>query len=163
MQDDVPQSESKSKRKRQMIALQKIGETLVKLPAAQLSKIPLESTLLTAIIAARSLTTHEAKRRQLQYIGRLMRAVEDTTPIQAALEKLELKSQQSKAQFHQMERWRDTLVSQDDTAVQEFLQQFPHADRQHLRQLIRNAKKKAKPDLELFRYVRGMVEMSTDP
>src|SRR5579862_4097802 len=98
MQDSVPLGESKSKRKRQMIALQKMGELLVELPTAQLSKIPLDSVLREAIIAAQSFSSHGAKRRQLQYIGRLMRDIEDITPIQSALDKLALKSQQSKAQ-----------------------------------------------------------------
>lgn len=158
MQDSVPLQDSKSKRKRQMIALQKIGEALVTLSAAQLSKIPLDSVLLEAIIAARSFSSNEAKRRQLQYIGRLMREIEDITSIQAALDKLTLKSQQSKAQLHQIERWRDKLVEADDQALQEFLLQFPHADRQQLRQLIRNAKKKESPDRELFRYLKSMVD-----
>jgi ribosome-associated protein len=157
MQDNVP-LDSKSKRKRQMIALQKIGEALVELSAAQLSKIPLDSVLFDAIVTARSLKNHEAKRRQLQYIGRLMRNVEDISPIQTAIDDLALKSQQSKAQFHQLERWRDKLIAEEDKALQEFLLQFPHTDRQHLRQLIRNAKKKEKPDRELFRYLKSMVE-----
>lgn len=104
MQDDVP-FDSKSKRKRDMIALQKIGETLVELPAAQLSQVPLDIVLREAVIAARSLSNHGAKRRQLQYIGRLMRDVEDVAPIQEAINKFALKSQQSKAKFHQIERW----------------------------------------------------------
>ena len=87
MLDDVPPGDSKSKRKRQMIALQEIGEVLVELPAAQLSQVPLDGVLLQAIIDARSLTSHGARRRQLQYIGRLMRSVEDIAPIQAALDK----------------------------------------------------------------------------
>ncbi len=161
MQDSVPLGDSKSKRKRQMIALQKIGETLVELPAAQLSQIPLDSILLDAIITARSLPSHGAKRRQLQYIGRLMRGIEDMAPIQAAIDKFALKSQQSKAQFHQIERWRDKLVVEEDEALQEFLLQFPHTDRQQLRQLIRNAKKKEKPDTELFRYLKNLIEMSS--
>ncbi len=123
MQDDSVPFDSKSKRKRDMIALQKIGEILVELPAAQLSKVPLDSALLEAIIAARTLPSHGAKRRQLQYIGRLMRDVEDVAPIQAAIDKFALKSQQGKAKFHQIERWRDKLVVGEDDVMQEFLLQ----------------------------------------
>ncbi len=159
MQDDVPLENSKSKRKRQMIALQKIGEVLVELPAAQLSQVPLDSVLLQAIIDARSLTSHGAKRRQLQYIGRLMRSVEDITPIQAALDKFALKSQRSKALFHQIERWRDRLVTGEDEVLQAFLVEFPLADRQQLRQLVRNAKKKESPDKELFRYLQSLIDV----
>lgn len=157
MQDDVP-FDSKSKRKRDMIALQKIGETLVELPAAQLSQVPLDIVLREAVIAARSLSNHGAKRRQLQYIGRLMRDVEDVAPIQEAINKFALKSQQSKAKFHQIERWRDKLVVGEDDALQEFLEQFPDADRQQLRQLVRNAKKKESPDKVLFQFLKTLID-----
>lgn len=157
MQDDVP-FDSKSKRKRDMIALQKIGETLVELPAAQLSQVPLDSVLREAIIAARTLPSHGAKRRQLQYIGRLMREVEDVAPIQEAINKFALKSQQGKAKFHQIERWRDKLVSGEDDVMQEFLVQFPDADRQQLRQLVRNAKKKGSPDRVLFQFLKNIID-----
>lgn len=157
MQDDVP-FDSKSKRKRDMIALQKIGETLVELPAAQLSQVPLDSVLREAIIAARTLPSHGAKRRQLQYIGRLMREVEDVAPIQEAINKFALKSQQGKAKFHQIERWRDKLASGEDDVMQEFLVQFPDADRQQLRQLVRNAKKKGSPDRVLFQFLKNIID-----
>lgn len=157
-QDDLPQRDSKSQRKRQMTALQKIGETLVNLPAAQLAKIPLDHTLAKAIEDARKITTHEGKRRQLQYIGRLMRNV-DPQPIQDALAKLELKSRHGKAQFHQIERWRDRLISEDDKTLHEFLAQYPDTDKQQLRQLVRNAKKLTKgADTALFRFLRNTIE-----
>ncbi len=161
MQDSVPLEDSKSKRKRQMIALQKLGELLVELPAAQLSQIPLDNVLKEAIIAARSFPSHGAKRRQLQYIGRLMREIEDISPIQSALDKFALKSQQSKAQFHKIERWRDKLIAEDDAALQEFLSQFPDADRQQLRQLIRNAKKQEQPNKDLFRFLKTVIDPET--
>jgi ribosome-associated protein len=153
--DDLPPS--KSQRKRDMTALQKMGETLVRLPAAQLSKIPLEPVLAEAITQAQKLTSHEAIRRQMQYIGKLMRFV-DPEPIQAALEKIESKSKQSKAHFHLIERWRDRLIVEDDAALQAFLEAFPESGRQHLRQLVRNAKKRTSADTELFRYLRKMIE-----
>lgn len=159
MQDDSVPFDSKSKRKRDMIALQKIGEILVELPAAQLSKVPLDSALLDAIIAARTLPSHGAKRRQLQYIGRLMRDVEDVAPIQAAIDKFALKSQQGKAKFHQIERWRDKFVAGEDDVMQEFLLQYPQTDRQQLRQLVRNAKKKETPDKALFQYLKGLIDI----
>lgn len=159
-QDDLPQRDSKSKLKRQMTALQKIGERLVSLPAAQLAKIPLDPILAQAIAEARLINSREGKRRQLQYIGRLMRNVE-LEPIQATLDKLELKSRHGKAQFHQIERWRDKLIAEDDQALQEFLKQYPQTDRQELRQLIRNAKKATKgADTELFRYLRNLIDLA---
>jgi len=158
--DEAPESPSKSERKRRMLALQKLGETLVNLSPDLLAKIPLNDTLKTAILEARVITKHEAKRRQLQYIGRLMRDT-DPVPIEAAIDALESKSKLSKAKFHQMERWRDTLIAEEDDALQRFIEQYPHANRQELRQLVRNAKKVSKgADTELFRYIRKIIETS---
>lgn len=155
------QRDSKSQRKRQMLALQKIGALLVELPTAQLAQVPLDSTLAEAIATARTLTSHGAKRRQLQYIGKLMRDT-DPEPIQTALDNLQLKNQQGKAKFHHIERWRDRLIAEGDKALQEFLTQFPTADSQHLRQLIRKAQQehtaqKSGADTVLFRYLREII------
>ena len=153
--DDLPLS--KSQRKRDMTALQKLGEALVGLPVAQLAKIPLDTTLRDAIMQAQELTAHGAIRRQLQYIGKLMRFV-DPEPIQEALNQIESKSKRGKAQFHLIERWRDKLIAEDDSTIQVFLDQFPQTGRQHLRQLVRNAKKRSNADTELFRYLRKIIE-----
>ena len=86
---DVPLEEiSKSQRKRDMTALQKLGEALVALPMAQLVKIPLEPSLSDAIHEARSLESHGAIRRQLQYIVKLMRHIDNITLIEDALKKI---------------------------------------------------------------------------
>jgi ribosome-associated protein len=152
---------SKSQRKRDMTALQKMGETLVNLPVAQLAKIPLDATLREAIMQAKELTTHGAIRRQLQYIGKLMRFV-DPEPIYAALDDTESKSKRSKAQFHLIERWRDKLIAEEDSTIEVFLDQFPEAGRQHLRQLVRNAKKLSAADTELFRFLRTVIDEKTN-
>lgn len=160
--EGLPERESKTARKKQMLALQKIGEALVDLPAPQLAKIPLEWPLDEAVAAARSLTTHEARRRQLQFIGKLMRNL-DVEPIAAALEKVQLKGQLSKAKFHQVERWRDRLISEGDEGIQEFLQKYPDGSNQQLRQLVRNTqktKKLAGAETALFRYLREVIENS---
>jgi ribosome-associated protein len=161
-QDDIPEHPTKSALKRQMADLQKMGEILVKLPEAQLKKIPLENPLLDAVLAARSLKSHEAIRRQLQYIGKIMRHI-DVEPVQKALDIVQDKSQQSKAQFHQIERWRDRLIAEGDVALEKFLEQYPNADRQHIRQLIRKAQNDAAKqkntggETALFRYLRELV------
>lgn len=165
--DDLPERDSKSKRKRQMLALQDIGKILVELPASQLAKIPLDSQLAEAIAMARTLKDHEGKRRQLQYIGKLMRHT-DIEPLQDALKKVQLKDQLSKAKFHQVERWRDNLIAEGDVQLQAFIQQFPHTDSQQLRQLIRKAQQDRKTnkntgaETALFRYVYKVIEESTD-
>ena len=159
--DNNPAHPTKSELKRQMTALQKMGEILVELPEAQLKKIPLEHPLLDAVNHARSLKSHEAKRRQLQYIGKLMRNI-DATPIQFALEKIQSKNQQSKAHFHQIERWRDRLIAEGDPALEKLIEQHPHIDRQHVRQLIRSAQqdvakgKNSGSKTELFRYLQAL-------
>jgi ribosome-associated protein len=158
--NQLPERDSKSQRKKQMLALQKIGEALVNLSAPELAKIHLEGSLADAVDHARSCKTHEARRRQLQFIGKLMRNV-DVEPIAAALEKVQLKGQLSKAKFHQVERWRDRLIAGDDAIVQEFLQKFPDGSSQQLRQLIRNTQKEKKlagADTALFRYLRDIIE-----
>jgi ribosome-associated protein len=148
---------SKSQRKRDMLALQKIGEILVELPESQLAAIPLDPLLAEAIHHARTLTSHEAKRRQLQYIGRLMRKI-DPTPIEEAVAKIQLKSNEGKALFHQIERWRDKLIAEGDTQLQLFIQQYPQVDHQRLRTLVRSAQQqKAGALKELFRYLREVV------
>ncbi len=150
--DDSPERPTKSALKRQMTALQEIGEILVNLPESQLKQIPLENPLFDAIRTARSLKSHEARRRQLQYIGKLMRNI-DPEPIQVALDKVQNKSQQSKARFHQIERWRDRLIAEGDSALEKLLEQYPDIDRQRIRQLIRQSQQ-----TELFRYLREWME-----
>lgn len=153
-QDDRP---SKSQLKRDMTALQKLGEILVSLPEAQLAKIPMDSQLAGAVYEARALKSREGIRRQLQYIGRLMREI-DAKPIEAALEKIQSKHLQSNAKFHQIERWRDKLIAEGDKQLEEFIKLFPATDSQQLRQLIRNAQRKKSGDTELFRFLRGVMD-----
>lgn len=154
--------ESKSKRKRQMTALQDIGKTLVELSQTQLDTIPLESPLAEAITLARSIKDHEGKRRQLQYIGKLMRHI-DTQPIQDALNKIQLKDKQGTIKFHQIELWRDRLIAEKDAILQEFVEKFPDADRQHIRQLVRNAQqdfdnnRNTGAKTALFRYLQTLI------
>ena len=161
-----PEKDSKSQRKRDMTALQKIGETLVGLPASSLAKIPLSGRLLDSILIARTLKTHEARRRQLQFIGKLMRDI-DPLPIQIAIDKVQSKNQQGAAQFHQIERWRDRLIAEGDVALQNLLEAYPVAEthRQQLRQLVRNAQqdkaneKNTGAEKELFRYLRELLPL----
>lgn len=155
--------QTKSERKRQMTALQELGEVLVSLPETQLKKIPMDSVLLEAVNKARSLKSHEAIRRQLQYIGKIMRNI-DPEPIEAALKKIQGTHQQNKAQFHQIERWRTKLIAEGDTALAKFFEQYPDVDSQQIRQLIRKAQhdiannKKTGGEIELFRYLRQIIE-----
>lgn len=155
---------SKSALKRQMHALQEMGERLVALPDSQLAKIPIEDdTLAEAIQLARRINARSGLRRQLQYIGKLMRKI-DPAPIVDALAALDGQHQAEAARFHQLEQLRDALVEHGDKALGQVFERFPDADRGHLRQLMRNHQQAIKAGKQtgtaraLFRYLRELDE-----
>ncbi|MDU5749086.1 MAG: ribosome biogenesis factor YjgA, partial [Haemophilus parainfluenzae] len=116
-----------------------LGEKLVNLTKANLTKVPLDDSLKDAIELAQRLQK-EARRRQLQYIGKLLRSI-DAEPIREALEKIENKHNQQQAMLHKLEILRDELVTKGDAALTDLLNEHPSADRQQLRNLIRAAQK----------------------
>lgn len=162
-EDDAELPKSKSQLKREMHALQALGKAVVELPPKDLAKIPLPDELAEAVAQARSINSHGALKRQLQFIGRLMRNV-DPEPIQQALEAIRLTGQQSSARFHAVEHWRDRILAEGQPALDEFVGQQPQADRQQLRQLMLNAQREAKQGKpptsarSLFRLLRDMLE-----
>ena len=129
---------SKSQRKREMSALQDLGAALVRLAAGQLARIELPDNLREAIAAARRITDHEGRRRQLQYVGRLMRGV-DAEPIARALAAATGDSRAAVERMHRCQRWRERLLD-DDAALTELLRGQPDIDAQPLRALIRAAR-----------------------
>jgi ribosome-associated protein len=155
MDDELP---SKTRRKAQMHALQKLGAQLVELSKERLASMQLPETLVEAIREAQRITAHEGRRRQMQYIGRLMRDI-DPAPIQERLEAWRGQSKAEIARQHGMERLRDRLIA-DDTALTEFAQKHPEVDIQALRNLIRNARKESaqgrppRSYREIFRIIR---------
>ena len=130
---------SKSEIKRDAEDLKQLGEKLVNLTKANLTKVPLDDSLKDAIELAQRLQK-EARRRQLQYIGKLLRSI-DAEPIREALEKIENKHNQQQAMLHKLEILRDELVAKGDIALTDLLNEHPSADRQQLRNLIRAAQK----------------------
>jgi ribosome-associated protein len=138
---DQPTDVSKTQRKNEMHALQAIGEELVALPGNRLANINLPDSLRDAILEARRINQRGARRRQLQYIGRLMRDV-DADSIRKQLEEIRGGSAQEVAIMHRAERWRERLLS-NDTAISEFVNAFPGVDVQKLRTMLRNAKQEA--------------------
>lgn len=153
---------SKSQRKRDMIALQKLGQSLTELKPAQLAKIPLEDDLLHAIQEMQRIHQREGRRRQLQYIGKLMRSA-DHDAIAEALDALNTEGLQQVQQQHLVEQWRDRLLSEDKNALAEFVDAYEPEDVQPLAQLIRQARREQtqnKPPAaarKLFRLVRDTV------
>lgn len=152
---------SKSQRKRESTALQDMGKELVELSREQLARIEMPGELREAILECKRFTRHEAIRRQLQYIGKVMRDI-DCAPIRAQLTALKAPSRRQTALFHVAEKWRDELLA-DAGAMERFEKEFPHADAATIRQLAEAARaeraKKASPKQarELFHAVNAAV------
>jgi ribosome-associated protein len=159
MHDEAPLS--KTRRKQEMHGLQDIGEQLVALNRAQLDQLGLPESLLDAVLEAKRLNRHEAVRRQMQYIGKIMRTV-DAAPIKAKLDEWNGVGREQTARLHLIERWRARLI-EDEAAISELVLAYPGADVQHLRLLARNARKEhaanrpPKSSRALFRELRELI------
>ncbi|NYT36147.1 ribosome-associated protein [Allopusillimonas soli] len=132
---------SKSQVKREMHALQQLGKELVDLAATQLRQLPLPDRLYEAILLAQRTTSREGRRRQIHYVGKLMRDV-DAPAIRAQLDTWKYGSRQQTASMHRLEALRDQLLK-DDEALTPFLRAHPGTDVQALRTIIREARKEA--------------------
>ena len=159
---DVEYGKSKTQVKKEMTALQKLGEDLVALSPAARAKLDLDDELKDALALADKLSKkHEALRRHIQFIGRLMRT-RDLEPIERALAVLRNTNQAATRKFHLVETWRDKLIANPD-ALTEFVAAFPEVDVQQLRALIRNAKREQEKDLppkafrELFQLIKPAI------
>lgn len=153
---------SKSQKKREADALQKIGVELIELSASKLSTLPLSDPLFKAIMDAKSIRSHGAKRRQAQLIGKLMRAC-DHEAIVAAYEQIRDEDSAVTASFHEVETWRDKLILDGKDALTEFISLYQPEEVQQLRQLIKKAaddKQKEKNTgaaKALFRFLRSVI------
>jgi len=154
---------SKTQRKREMQELQDLGEELVALTPDKLAGLDLPTRLLDAVLDARRISKFGALRRQMQYVGRLMRDA-DADTIRSQLDVWKGTSVAETARLHAVERWRTRLIG-DDLALGELLGQFPRADAQRLRALIRNVKREAaakkppKSFRELFQELREIIKI----
>jgi ribosome-associated protein len=142
--DGLDARPSKSQLKREMHALQVLGTALVELPKDALKRMPMPEGLADAVHAARSITDHEGKRRQMQYIGRVMRTLadEETAALRTALEVHRGVNKAETARLHWIEHARERLLADDD-AFTAFVREHPAADAQAGRTLIRHARKEA--------------------
>jgi ribosome-associated protein len=133
---------SKSQLKREMTALQKLGEELVAEPRDRVKRVPMPEDVREAILECQQIKDHEGRRRQMQYVGKKMRTLDETelAAIQRTLDSWRGLSKADTAAMHALERRREKLLK-DDNALAELLQQYPELDIQHLRTLIRNARK----------------------
>ncbi|WP_282040425.1 ribosome biogenesis factor YjgA [Halomonas alimentaria] len=161
-QPDNDERPSKSQLKREMQALQTLGEQIIAMTPGERACFPLSDDMLAAVEETTRIRSHEGRRRHMQYIGKLMRR-EDLKAIRAVHDEIEQESMRRDHAFHRLEKWRDRLVDEGDAAVEAFVADYPDADRQALRQLIRNAQRereKGKPPAsarKLFKLIRDIA------
>lgn len=159
---------SRTQIKREMETRQALGERLIQLPDSRLEKLGLPGELLEAIRLARRLTRRGALRRQRQYIGVLMRSLE-IEPIERALAETDHHHELGKHRFHKAERCRDRLIEGDSSCFEELITEYPLMDIQHLRSLVRNARKEAaagKPPRSsrlVFRFLTDLFSSTEAP
>ncbi|WP_133480170.1 ribosome biogenesis factor YjgA [Cognatilysobacter segetis] len=161
---------SRSQKRREALDVLELAKALVELTPAQLARVPVPEATLPHIEETRRITSNIAHKRQLAFLAKQMRKLDDDE-LQAMRDALDEKSDASRAEaaaLHRVEAWRAKLVDGGDDALSELLDMHPDADRQRLRQLVRNAqdeKKRGKPPRafrELFRELRGVMLGSGD-
>jgi ribosome-associated protein len=166
--DDPFDAPSKTQLKKQSHDLQKLGAAVADLSDARLARLDLPERLLDAIVQYQRTRTHEGRRRQLQYVGKLMREVDDA-PLREAVAEAELGSARETLVLHQTERWRDALIADDDAQTR-WLHEHADCDAQRLRSLVRAARREAAlpPEQrnprcfrELFQFLRP--SLATEP
>jgi len=166
LQQNLPAEEelSRTQIKRAMEALQTLGGKLLDLKPAELALIPMSDTLKTAIDESRRIAQNEAKRRHLQYIGKVMRD-EDSEAIAKALAVHDSGSDEHRRAFHQIETWRDGLISNKPETLNNIVALHEEADRQHISHLVKQAQSlnqdaKAKTaSKKLFKYLRVLADL----
>lgn len=158
-EDELPPS--KSQEKRDCDALQKIGEELLKLTQDELDNMSLPEELDEALRAAKKIQSRSGLKRQRQYIGKVMRHI-DNEEIKTQIEQIKHKHDTNTVQFRKIEQWRDRLLIDDKIALTEIIDTHPEIDRQHINQLIRQAKRELQQEKpptssrKLFKYLRDL-------
>jgi ribosome-associated protein len=163
MEDDDPFEISKSQVKRDLDELKKLGNELLEFSDDALRQLILSEVLLEALRTARRITSNSARKRQMQYIGKLLKN-EDTDPLIDAVYAHQHQHATHTRDFHKLEELRDKLIREGDSALSDVLELFPRTDRQHLRKLVRQArneqetKQPPRASRLLFRYLRELQE-----
>ena len=158
-------SSSRSQQRREALEVLDLAEKLASLTPTQLAKLPIPDDLLPHLEHTRKITAHIARKRQLAFLAKQMRREDDETleAIRDALDEDGVAARREIAAMHRVEAWRERLLADGDAALAELLEEHPAADRQHLRQLVRNAneeKLRNKPPRafrELFRELRTLL------
>ena len=157
--------DSRSQQRRDALEILNLGQQLVALTDAQLAKLPVPESLLPHIRESRRITSHIAHKRQLAFLAKQMRREHDEVldAMRDALDEKGAAARREVAAMHRVEAWRDRLLAEGDAALAELIGQYPDADRQALRQLVRNTleeRKRNKPPRafrELFRHLRELI------
>lgn len=163
LHDDFPAEKSKTQVKRELHALQELGQRLAGLKPDVQDRLPITDPLRRALADAPKHTANVAKKRHIQYIGKLMRE-QDIPAILAVVDQLDASTREYNERFHALERWRDRLLTGSDTDLDAFVASYPETDRQHLRGLLRQAQHEAahnKPPAaarKVFKYLRELDE-----
>lgn len=161
---------SKTQRKKASHDLQKLGLALAELSDARLQALPLDDSLRDALMAAKTIRSHEGRRRHMQYVGKLMRRV-DPGPLEAAVARAQLGPAKASLELHEAERWRSELIA-DDRTLTAWIEQHPDTDVPALRTLIRAARKDAasvpeqrsgKAFRELFQWIKQAQQAQPRP
>ncbi|MEZ5543004.1 MAG: ribosome biogenesis factor YjgA [Pseudomonadota bacterium] len=163
MTDRDHEAISKSQRKRDLGELKELGLKLLAFSEDSLRRLDLPEPLLEAVLEGKRITSHVARKRQLQYIGKLMKEF-DAEPVRAAVAAREHQHDTSTREFHELEALRERLLAEGDAAIPAVLGLFPQSDRQHLRKLVRQARQQqltgqpAGAARALFRYLRELQD-----
>lgn len=158
-------SPSRSQQRREALGVLELGERLASLTDAQLARLPVPDALLAHILETRRITSHIARKRQLAFLAKQMRREDEATleAIRDALDAQGERARREAAAMHRVEAWRERLLADGDEALASLVDAHPEADRQRLRQLIRNAQQeraKGKPPhayRELFRELKALM------
>ena len=155
---------SRAELKRDMDELKEIGARLMDMKPSVLDKLPLNERLREALDESKRIKSHNARKRHLGFIGKLMQD-QDIEPIREMFKRMDASSDEYNRHFHQLEKWRDRLIAEGQPALTAFLDKFPEANHQHIRQLVRNAQKEAKQEKppasarKLFKYIRELNDI----
>ncbi|WP_178862402.1 ribosome biogenesis factor YjgA [Thiomicrorhabdus cannonii] len=154
---------SRTQIKKAAQAVTDLGEQLAQMTDNEIKKLQLPDELQQAVLMLKNMDKGPAIKRQKAFVGKLLRKHEEwIVDIKDKLMEQEIKAKQQNAHFHRLEQWRDRLLDGGDEALEEFMQQFSHADRQQLRQWIRNAIKERDAEQPpksarlLFKYLRSL-------
>ncbi|MEW8014495.1 MAG: ribosome biogenesis factor YjgA [Candidatus Sedimenticola endophacoides] len=161
-EDEGDEALSKSEIKREMLALRTLGERLTRLNPQQWEAFHFSAQMLEALRESLRIKSHIALRRHYRRQGKLLRE-EDADLVRRLFERMDNAHMQDVRHFHRLERWRDRMLSEGDSAVEQLLDEYPNLDRQHLRQLLRTAAKEQQQGKsptaarKLFKYLKEMA------